>query len=305
MPRRSILRPELEPHQRALAAMINAALDAGQCGDGDDPRHWTKWTNRGFADKAGVSENAVANWRDPDRRMPPENIQPLLKTFYGTIERWKDDRAAMERLWRLARGYIVDDEPAGRRWTVPHAPNIQGTVKLVTLRPHAPQPGNDDTLRLALTLVITPDSNVSYRGQAITIGLADALLCLESDGWQPALRSLISERGHANFRLSAAGAWITGPADPATGMLNGEPLGEDYLAAVEPVGDGGGPIKVTVNAPRGSFRVFAGAAGGAPDQRCSTNQTAVINALLHEQFRDHDDQDMAILARGTIQPRPV
>ena len=61
MPRHSINRPELESYQRALATMIDDALRRGQRGDGTDPRHWTSWTNRAFAEKAVVAETAVAN----------------------------------------------------------------------------------------------------------------------------------------------------------------------------------------------------------------------------------------------------
>jgi len=312
MPRHSILRPELELHQRALAAMIDDALKAGQRSDGDDPKYWTPWTNRALADKACVAENSVANWRDPDRRMPPEDIKPLLKVFYGKIERLAEDRARMERLWRLARGYIIDDEPEqkkweiAKKWEVAWTANLQGMVRLVDLRAHPPIPGNDGTMRLSLTLVITPDHDVTYRDQAVIIGLTDALLCMDSNGWQAARRSFVSERGHPNFELSAAGARIVGPRDAATGMINGEPMGDDDLAVVEPIGAGDAPINVAVHAPRGSFRVLVRAGKsiqGAPADRVSRTQNLVLNALLHEQLRDRDDRDRAVLARVTVQPR--
>jgi hypothetical protein len=151
MPRRSIRRPELEPHQRVLAHMINNALNGGQCGDGKPERFWMPWTNSKFADVAKVSERSVANWRDPDALMPPEDIQPLLKTFYGNIDRFKGDRGSMERQWRLARGYIVDDEDVhSSDWEVGKSPNLQGTASLVTLQTHPPVPANDGTLRLSI-----------------------------------------------------------------------------------------------------------------------------------------------------------
>ena len=307
MPRPSIRRPALEPYQRELAAMINDALNRGQRGDGTDERHWKRWTERGFADKASAAERSIANWRDPDKLSPPDDIQPLLKTFYGTIDRLKDERAKMERLWRLARGYLVDDEPGQQDWTIGKSPpNIQGSVNLVTLRVHAPVPWNDGTLRLSITLVITPDRDLAYRGQAVTIGLTEALLCMESAGLQPAWKSLPSQRGLKNFRLDAAGDRIVGPIDPDTGMIDGEPLEDGHFAVLEAAGSADGSTIIAVHAPRGGFRVLPRSEGHSTKRRvgrCSVNQTAVVNALLHEQLRGRDGHDRAIIASTAITPR--
>ena len=104
----------------------------------------------------------------------------MLKVFYGTIDRFKGDKAKMKRLWQLARGYIADDDMQSANWPIGKSQNLQGIARLVTLRTHAPVPWNDGTMRLAITLVITPDRDLSYRGKSVTIGLAEALLCLGS-----------------------------------------------------------------------------------------------------------------------------
>ena len=306
MPRHNIQKPALEPHQRALAAMIDDALNRGQRGDGSDPRHWTKWTNRGFAEKAVVAETSLANWRNPDKRMPPEDIAPLLKTFYGDIARHAADKAKMQRLWRLARGYIVDDESGAEGWDVGRPSRLQGTASLVNLLTHAPVPWNDGTLRMAVTLVITPDRDLSYGGRAMTIGLAEALLCMQSDGLQPAWKSLPSQRGLANFALDAAGERIVGPIDPATGMINGEPLGDEHFFTFEPAGAGEACVTVSIHAPRGCFRVLPSGSGSTAAKRkgrSNVNQNAVINALFHEQLRTRDDHDRPVLARATVGSR--
>ncbi len=304
MPRHSVRCTHLEPYQRALAAMIDDALRRGQRGDGEDPKHWTRWTNRSFAAKAVVAENSVANWRNPDLLMPPEDIMPLLKVFYGVIDRFKDEKAKMKRLWQLARGYVDDDGPSDRSWLPGKPQNLQGAVKLVHLREHAPVPGNDGSMRLSLTLVITPEQDATYDKKGIVIGLMEALLCMNSEHWQATRQSFVSERGHPNFRLSAAGARIVGPVDDATGMIDGQPLGEDELAVVEPVGSGEGPIQVAVHAARGSFRVLAKLPGGTT-KHVSRTQDAVLNALLYDQYPDRDGVDRVILAQATIQPRPA
>jgi hypothetical protein len=307
MARRNIRRPELEPHQRALALMIDDALNRGQRGDGENEKHWARWNNRSLADASrGIfSENAVANWRDPDRRMPPEDIKPLLKLFYGTIERFKDDRAKMERLWRLARGYIVDDEAPASGWAAVRTQNLQGQVDLVRLHTHQPVPWNDGTLRLAITLVITPDQDVSYRGRAVIIGLSEALLRLDASGLQPAYKALPSQRGLPHFVPSAAGDRIIGPLDRDTSMINGEPLGDEFLLSLENLATepDDKPATVAVCASRGSFRVLPRSMGGnirQPAARRLANQNAVVNALFFEQYRERDDHDRAVLARARI-----
>jgi hypothetical protein len=306
MPRRSIRRPDLEPYQRKLALMIDDALKRGQRGDGEDQKRWKPWTNRPFADRACVAENSVSNWRDPDRRMPPKDIDPVLKVFYGVTDRFKEDKAKMKLLWQLARGYVVDDDIRARNWEVGRSQNLQGIANLVTLRTHAPVPWNDGTMRLAITLVITPDRDLSYRGKAITVGMTEALLCLESSAFQPAWKSLPSQRGLANFVLTTAGERIVGPLDPTTGMIDGEPLGDEYLMVLETVATDVASATVAVHAPRGSFRVLPQAGSGTVEKsrdRCSANQEAVVNALFHEQLRDRDDHDRAVLSRAPIGPR--
>jgi hypothetical protein len=303
MPRRSIRRPELEPHQRALAAMIDDALTRGQRGDGTSEKHWLPWKHAIFADKAGVSESSVANWRDPDAMMPPEDIQPLLRTLYGAIDRFKVDKEKMQRLWRLARGYIVDDDVAAEDWRISRSLNLQGVARLVSLQAHRPVPWNDGTLRLSITLIIKPDRELSYRGKAITIGLTDALLCLQAGAYQPAYKSRPSQRGVPNFELAVDGDRVVGPLDPLTGMIDGEPLGDEHLMALELVEGAPGPTAVAIYAPRGSFRVVP-SANGSPEaqsqRRCSANQSAVVNALLHEQLRNRDDHDRALLAFASV-----
>lgn len=112
MARRNILRPELEPHQRALALMIDAALKRGQRGDGDNEKHWTPWNNRSFADAShGVfSENAVANWRDPAR---PQTDGPGCRS--GCSVPHLPWRVVGRRCAPRARGIPLRRRPGGPR----------------------------------------------------------------------------------------------------------------------------------------------------------------------------------------------
>jgi len=307
MPRRSIRRPELEPYQRALALNIDDALKRGQRGDGTLERHWTPWTNSKFAEVAKVAERSIANWRNPDLLMPPDDIQPLLKTFYGNIDRLKDNRATMEKQWRFARGYIGDNDAPIIDWELGKSANLQGVANLVILQTHAPVSWNDGTMRLSITLVISPDRDLSYYGKAITIGLVDALLCVEPGLYQPAYKSRPSQRGIQNFKISAAGDRIVGPLDPDTGMISGEPLGDEYLMGLEVTEGGRGPIIIAIHASRDSFRVLPTSPADPEGKRrhsCSVNQNAVINALFHQQLRTQDDHNRPVLACATLGLRP-
>ncbi|WP_158932671.1 hypothetical protein [Acidisphaera sp. S103] len=303
MPRRSIRRPELERYQRELARIIDDALNRGQCGDGTPERHWKPWTNTQFADIAGISERSVANWRDPDALMPPYEITPLLKCLYGDIDRFKADRAAMHRLWQLARGHITAHEVPSTDPRSDKSPNLRGKATLITLQAHAPTPLEDGTMRLSITLIISPDRDLSYRGKAITIGLAEALLTVEPGLYQPTHRSRPSQRGLRNFKISAAGERIIGPLDRTSGMIDGEPLDDEYLMDLEVAESGAGPINIIVHASRNSFRARISPLSGTEakmPQHCSINQNVVMNALFYEQLKNQDCHNRAVLARITV-----
>jgi hypothetical protein len=89
-------------------------------------------------------------------------------------------------------------------------------------------------------------------------------------------------------------------------MIDGEPLGDEYLMVLETTGAESVSGTVAVHAPRGSFRVMAGTGGRSPPRegaRRSANQDAVVNALFHAQWRERDDHDRAVLARVPFGPR--
>ena len=234
---------------------------------------------------------------------------PLLKAFYGTTDCFRDERAKMKRLWQLARGYIEDADPQAQDWDIDKPANLQGTASLVRLLAHAPVPWNDGTLRVSITLVITPDRDLTYRGQGVMIGLSEALLRMQCENLQPALNSRPSERGLKNFVLDADGDRVVGPIEPDTGMISGQPLGDEHFFTFERLSsnDTPGSITVTVHAPRDSFRVrprpVDGLASGMREN-CSINQTVVVNALFYEQLRSRDDHDRAVLARAKADARP-
>ncbi|GEM_PF-1767807 len=325
MGRRPTRRPALEPYQRDLARLIHAELDRGQRAD-KPPEQWSPWTHGAFAETMGKTANAIANWRNQATLHPPDNIIPLLNTFYGDDTRYAVQRLAMLRLWRQARGYDIDDAPLPPPVLTPtHSESFQGPVELVDLRAH-PVPANDGTVRLNASLTISPDDSVAFQGRAVSIGLTEALLTLQSANWQPAHLSMIGEKPHDNVTRIAPGSRITGPRD-ALGRLNGQPLGEEPVAIIERVGGKrltisasgtageepgaiiervgpeDGRVTLTIRAPRGSFDVRTRASPDAPvpiERAVSDTQKIILDALFQEQLTNHDERRAAILAQVVL-----
>ena len=109
--------------------------------------------------------------------------------------------------------------------------------------------------------------------------------------------------------LTAEGDRIVGPLDPDTRMIDGEPLGDEYLMVLETIADDDAPATVAVHAPQGrAFRVLPRNGSHSTAKaivRRSANAELVVNALFHEQLRDRDDHGRAVLARAPIGPRAV
>lgn len=291
MPRPDIQAPELAPYQRDLARMIDAALKAGQRGDGTKSQYWAPWTVTDFMKAAKCSASAIANWRNEDARKPPYNIVPLLNAFYGEIPLYEAQKEKMRRLWHAARG--IPDEQTGL--TAPR--RLTGPSTLVHLRGHKSEPVTDSNTNHALyvSLTISPHHDAQYGDKRVTIGLRHAILRLTSDHWQPTRNGLISERGHSNFAIDAAGARIVGPVDQEMGVLNGQIVGDDAIAELEPLNNGDGPVTVSVVATESSFKVME-------NGDLSAEQDAVIAALLMDMLKTRDNQTRVVLESVTVQP---
>ena len=303
MGRRPISHPSLVQHQRDLAYLIDAELTRGQRADGTDPTAWRQWTNANFAATFKASASAVANWRNQVTLHPPDNIIPLLKTFYGDDPEFAAKRLAMQALWRRAKGFDTDDQsPEVAVLTPADRKNFQGPVRLVDLRAHS-VPANDSTIRLPATLVVSPDDGVVFQGKAVSIGLTDAVLAFQSTSWQPAHMGMIGEKPHEHFRPIPQAARIVGPRDKF-GRLDGVPLGEEPVAIIERIPNTeDGPVTLSVLAPQGGFDVRVRASPDAPipaEQAVSPTKKIILDALFQEQLTNHDDRRAAILAQVTL-----
>src|SRR5262249_40983809 len=143
----------------------------------------------------------------------------------------------------------------------------QITDGLAELQLHSPRPGNmpgtfyvDATLRIMTGLY-------DYKDRTVAIGVKDAFLSLESQSYQPAKNSMIGIRAaHPNSQPDIGGVKIKSPVDEWD-CLCGDPLGEDYVAVIEPAGEGELPVTVSLHAGRLSFDVrSADAVDGRADE---------------------------------------
>jgi hypothetical protein len=99
---------ELSKQRRHLAGLIGAALKKGQRGDGVRELSWAPWTNVAFTGKVAAEDSTVRDWRDRNRPVPPVNIMPLLRVFYGDHEKFAEARSGMMKAWRRATGTAYD-----------------------------------------------------------------------------------------------------------------------------------------------------------------------------------------------------
>ena len=102
--------PRLDRAKCEFAKLFDAYLKQGQRGDGTPERRWRPWGSNEFAGVIGVSPNTVRNWRRPDRLIVPDGILPVLDTLFGNEPEFLHQRAALEIIWKQAKGIAPLDE---------------------------------------------------------------------------------------------------------------------------------------------------------------------------------------------------
>jgi hypothetical protein len=285
---------------------------------GADVRY-RSWTPKEFGDamqKCGcqISDDAVRLWYLGEHL--PRSLQKaaILRVFFPTSGIGKRETAAdeafrtMDALWleaqRRPRSQSKEllppatyDQPA--EWVIFDRRSIDG---LTELRLHPPRLGNlpgtvyiDATLRIATAIY-------EWEERSVSIGLREAFLSVDSASYQPSKKSMIGDRSeHPYFKPTPGGADITGPRDKH-GCLTGDPLGEDYVTAIEPTNDDEKPVTMRLRAGRRSFKVAVTNTEKQHHSRNSTavNKDAVLNALIYER-REKDRQGRVVLAQVRMQ----
>lgn len=141
-------------------------------------------------------------------------------------------------------------------------------------------------------------------GRPFYVALRRAFMSVTTVGYRTVNGSLIGDkpRPHPNFEGRPNGIDVIGPRKGKNGCLIGDPLGDDYIAQIQPNHDGSGEATVTV-----SLHVFqAGFAFSlSPSPRNSdesdvaaVEKDRVLNVLIAKGRKD--DQKRVLVACDTM-----
>jgi hypothetical protein len=258
----------------------------------------------GRKEDATAVPNAIAHWRNAFKPVTPDKsvIQLILDVLYG--DRFPQHRQAMLELWEMARGRVLDGGPDelspdtlldwDDRSSIP-------VLRGVDLRLHRPRGHNEpDTMRIEGSLWIEP-AEYEHPAGPVVIGIREPFLSVESERYQTAKQSLVSERGNKNFERANRAAKIVLPKDHR-GRIKGDPLGEDYIAIVEPCADGEEQVTVMLTTSQRGFDVTK--LGNTKREIDHPNRDAVLNALIVAKLDKHPATDRAIVARAQMRRKP-
>jgi len=305
MPRRHESSEGLTRARRQFGKLLDAHLKRGQRADGLSQEHLQPWTNFNFAGVVNVSPNSVANWR---HETLPEDVLPILDALFGNRPEFAGHRRDLKEAWAQAKGLVpmdgeeeYDGDECGE-WLIIDSYLTPGIAEL---RLHPPRSGNaSGTYYLDATLVIDT-GEYDHEGDTLLIGLREAFLSVQSSSYQVAKNSIIGDRSdHANFKLTVGGTRVVGPLDDR-GCLHGNPLGDEYMAVIEPVGERDEPVEVALRAGRRGFDITrADVSGDAPrDPAADINKDAILNVLISK-GREKDPQGRVLLACARMKRRP-
>lgn len=188
--------------------------------------------------------------------------------------------------------------PSSARWTTPVPDGIEGFAS-VTL--YQPTPYNEEgtyKVEASAKVGLVP---LPHNERRFAVGVDTVLLSLKSDAYLVSRASMLGARpSDLAVREHVDGVELFGPRDAATQCLNGELLGDEYLAVIQTRHNGEAPVTLSMRAEEGAFKVFAvDAAGKKTRVKVTTEQDKVVNALLGD-GRERDALGRVLLARATM-----
>ncbi len=291
--------------RRVFAALLEAALKKGQRGDGETAEeHWTPWTVNGFRKTIHHSEAAVRKWLDPDDPTLPKNIVPVLKTLFGDLPRYQDQRKAMHAAWHAAGGIEPMVPPDTRAIKTD---TFSEVAEIVQLLANQPVPDNQGGLIVPYTLRFRHDRNrkidVVLQGKvqkvSIDIGLSEPIFAVKSSHWQPKAETVFRDRADTHPRTKAGpfGDSVTVTGEKAGPIVVGTPFAEEpHLMMEKTKLAGDGPIEFSVLSDADSVHVTPSGGGDVPRTR-----RAVIAAIFASDI-PRDNSDRLIVARVQVTP---
>jgi hypothetical protein len=140
----------------------------------------------------------------------------------------------------------------------------------------------------------------------IIVGLRNATLVIASEAYQIAHMSLLGDAARPLDGIAITGTGITVSALAGTSMLSGNPIGEHYLAVIEPVESEGteSTVTVTLHAARRAFVFSLLDQDGAPAvASASSTKDAILNLIYGETLDSRRDATTGHFGLGSATMR--
>lgn len=197
-----------------------------------------------------------------------------------------------------------DEAAPDPKWAAPA--KVFGTRRMASLTLDELRPGNDSDWYLHGSLKLGTYEHLRQNGPPVYIGLRQALLTVETQGCRVAYKSMIGERAtHDCFRsvLDSFETEVFGPRKPGE-CLAGDPLGDDFIARIEPAAQSKGQQRVTVSL-YACGRSFAVSFGQQPPD-CDASDVAqeekdaILNAFIKKLKKNQklpNEPDQLLLAQ--------
>jgi hypothetical protein len=282
--------------RRSFAELLDAHLRRGQHSE-TPQRNWKPWTNVNFAGVAGVSPNSVANWRSHTSPIPPDDLLPILDALFGERAEFSGYRRDLKEAWERAKGLIpIEDLEPNNEWEPAERVAFTAIAEAIIHPPTHTNRGPENYLINAT--VRFADAEYFDRDASAVVGLEKAYLTIEAPGYQIAQNSLLGERTpHTDVEPTVGGLSIVGPL--IDGHLKGNPIGDDYVAGLEPAPHGGDTIAIILAASPRSFRFGYIRDSDTPSIEDKPNRAAILSLIFGEAMT-RDAMGRVILAKASL-----
>ena len=180
---------------------------------------------------------------------------------------------------------------------------------MASLSLHEPQPGNEQGAPwyVRARLRLGTAEHEREKVPSVFIALRRAFLAVGAACFRVVAGSLVGEHAaHPNFRSGTDDVEVIGPRKEGF-CLDGDPLGEDFIAQIKPAEDGRDEESVTVAlyAYRRSFAVSLSPTPPDADSGdvAAEEKDAVLNVLIAKPRKD--GRGRVLVARDTMKRKPA
>jgi hypothetical protein len=293
----------LLPVRRAFAILLDEHLRHGQHPELPEAR-WKPWTNIDFAASVGASPNSVANWRNQRAPIPPDDIIPILDALFGDSPQFAVHRRDLKDSWERAKGIKLADADGDIErdddWSFLSRTRTSDLAAVTLRQPKRANPAG--CYYLNCSVEFGPLFMEDEHGRTVMVGLHDAKLQIDCDGsgFQIAQNSMLGLRApNAHVEPGVDSVSVHGPM--INGVLDGNPIGDDYIAMLEPGSPGDGPVSLTLTTLSRAVQFSYAREADQPlvPDSDKPNRVAILNILFGEAL-PRDTANRLLLARASM-----